>query len=71
MYSFFAAIVNFVFGRRDNIAINARVNRVAGLDGVERIDGRVLKIVGDRARVCWPTGQKTNEDLASLVLIAE
>ncbi|HSC81863.1 MAG TPA: hypothetical protein VLC08_16000 [Chitinolyticbacter sp.] len=71
MYSLFAAIVNFVLGHRDNIAVNARVNRMAGLDGTEKIDGRVLKIFGDRARVCWPTGQKTNEDLASLVLIAE
>ncbi|GAA5785299.1 hypothetical protein GCM10007860_00630 [Chitiniphilus shinanonensis] len=71
MYSFFASLFHMVRGNHHQITVNDRVNRVAGFDGRERYDGRVLKVVGHRARVCWPEGQKTEEELDSLVQIVD
>ncbi|UXY15901.1 hypothetical protein N8I74_02470 [Chitiniphilus purpureus] len=71
MTSLLASLLALSRGNADRITVNDRVNRVAGLAGGERVDGRVLKIIGQRARVCWPQGQKTEEDLGNLVLIVE
>ncbi|SMC29325.1 hypothetical protein SAMN02745857_03764 [Andreprevotia lacus DSM 23236] len=71
MITIIATAIERFFGTPENIEVNARVNRVAGLAAAEKYDGRVLKITGNRAKVCWPKGEKTVEDLNSLVLIAE
>ncbi|AOY01174.1 MULTISPECIES: hypothetical protein [Jeongeupia] len=66
-----SSLFAFFAGKNSDIVVNGRVNRMADLAGVERIDGRVLKISGDRASVCWPKGVKTEENLSSLIAIVE
>ncbi|WP_432722679.1 hypothetical protein R0381_001534 [Jeongeupia wiesaeckerbachi] len=66
-----SSLFAFFAGKNSDIVVNGRVNRMADLAGSERTDGRVLKIDGDRARVCWPKGEKTEESLSSLVSIVE
>ncbi|WP_373973667.1 hypothetical protein NT239_08315 [Chitinibacter sp. SCUT-21] len=57
-------------GVQNALPVNARVNVVNQFGG-ERYDGRVLKIEGNRARVCWPKGVKTEEYVSDLVPIDE
>ncbi|WP_348946358.1 hypothetical protein ABHF33_07430 [Chitinibacter sp. FCG-7] len=57
-------------GNAVHVPVNARVNRIDHFGG-ERFDGRVLKVEGNRARVCWPKGEKTDEYLSDLVPIDE
>ncbi|WP_035054638.1 hypothetical protein [Andreprevotia chitinilytica] len=71
MTTLIAALYDRFFGTTENIVVNARVNRIAGIEANEKIDGRVLKLDGDRAKVCWPRGEKTMENVRNLVLIAE
>ncbi|WP_028453992.1 hypothetical protein [Chitinilyticum litopenaei] len=71
MLKLLSSLVDAVSGRQYLIPVNARVNRSAGLTSAEKIDGRVLKIDGDLAQVCWPRGEKTREYLGDLVVIAE
>jgi hypothetical protein len=66
VFSVLRAIVNT---RRPGIATRSRVNLIGGLDGPERTDGVVEAIDGDRARVEWPNGAKSVEQLRSLVRI--
>ncbi|BCL77066.1 hypothetical protein JHS3_28020 [Jeongeupia sp. HS-3] len=66
-----SSLFAFFAGKNSDIVVNGRVNRMASLGGAERTDGRVLKIEGDRARVCWPKGDKTEETLSNLVTIIE
>ncbi|WP_028451593.1 hypothetical protein [Chitinilyticum aquatile] len=71
MLNLLNSLLESVSGRQYLIPVNARVNRAAGVLATEKIDGRVLKIEGDSAQVCWPRGEKTRENLSDLVLIAE
>jgi hypothetical protein len=57
-------------GAVNSLPVNARVNLVDQFGG-ERTDGRILKVEGRRARVCWPKGEKTEENLSDLVKIDE
>lgn len=65
------SLFTFFAGQNSQIVVNSRVNRMANRTGAERLDGRVLKIDGGRAQVCWPKGVKTDECVNCLVAIVE
>jgi hypothetical protein len=71
MISLLGSLYHLFFSASQNIAINTRVNRIATIDGSEKIDGLVMKVEGSRARVCWSKGEKTQEDLRNLVSIVD
>ncbi|WP_034619744.1 MULTISPECIES: hypothetical protein [Chitinibacter] len=70
MLMLISSLIERFSGVANELPVNARVN-LAGRFTAERYDGRVLKIEGDRARVCWPKGEKTYEYLNDLVRIDE
>ncbi|AZN37468.1 hypothetical protein [Iodobacter ciconiae] len=71
MISLLGSLYHFFFSTSQNITINTRVNRIATIDGSEKIDGLVMKVEGGRARVCWNKGEKTQEDLRNLVTVVD
>lgn len=71
MITLLSSLYHFFFSSSHNIAINSRVNRIATVDGSEKIDGLVMKVEGGRARVCWTKGEKTQEDLHNLIAIVD
>ncbi|WP_293931497.1 hypothetical protein [Iodobacter sp.] len=71
MIKLLSNLYNLFFSASQNIAIHSRVNRIATVDGSEKIDGLVMKIEGNSARVCWSKGEKTQENIGNLVAIID
>ncbi|XZG70559.1 hypothetical protein ACTSKR_01505 [Chitinibacteraceae bacterium HSL-7] len=71
MNGLFASLYNAMLLKDKVFAIGDRVNREAGFGGAEKVDGRVMNVFGERARICWPGGRKSMENVADLVRIAE
>ncbi|QBC43464.1 hypothetical protein [Iodobacter fluviatilis] len=71
MMNLLSSLYNLFFCASNNIAIHSRVNRIATVDGSEKIDGLVMKIEGNSARVCWSKGEKTQENIGNLVAIVD
>ncbi|QLI81687.1 hypothetical protein HZU75_09175 [Chitinibacter fontanus] len=70
MLMLISSLIERFSGASYALPVNTRVN-VVNQFGNERYDGRVLKVEGNRARVCWPKGVKTDEYLSDLVPIDE
>ncbi|QLG88953.1 hypothetical protein HQ393_12300 [Chitinibacter bivalviorum] len=70
MLMLISSLIERFSGQSYDLSVNTRVNR-AGDFSAEKYDGRILKIEGNQARVCWPAGEKTVEYLRDLVQIDE